>query len=242
MQILLDKADRSSLERKSEIMEMLYSRDDYHALFDIRYDPVNLDTEDENGFKALFNNVNLTGWMGDTKGYVVEEGKIICVPGGNLLTEKEYSDFVLRFEFKLPPGGNNGLAIRTPVSSNAAYDGIEIQILDTPAEMYKNIKPWQAHGSIYGIVPAKRGFLRPVGQWNQEEVIAVGRQVQVKLNGEIIVNADLDKASTPSTMDGKNHPGLKNKIGHIGFLGHGSRVEFRNIRIKEINTGELVGR
>lgn len=190
-------------------------------------------------FVSLFNGRDLTGWVGDTAGYVVEDGKIVCKPGGNLYTEKQYSDFVLRFDFMLTDGANNGLGIRTRPGVNAAYDGMEIQILDNTAEKYKDkIKEYQYHGSIYGVVPAKRGFLKPVGQWNSEEVIAKGNQITVILNGETIVDADIKEASKNGTVDNRPHPGLFNKAGHIGFLGHGSVVEFRNISIKTIDIEE----
>ena len=157
--------------------------------------------------------------------------------GGNLFTEREYGDFVLQFEFKLTPGANNGLGIRTPSRGNPAYAGMELQILDNTAEKYKKLKPYQYHGSIYGVVPAKRGHLKPVGQWNCQEVIANGRQITVKLNGTTIVDANLDQALADGTADGKGaagHPGLKREKGHIGFLGHGSVVEFRNLRLKKL--------
>ncbi len=186
------------------------------------------------GFVSLFNNYDLTGWIGDTKGYVVEDGTIVCKPGGNLYTENEYSDFVFSFEFKLTPGSNNGLGIRTPAKGNAAYQAMELQIIDNTADKYKNIKPWQKHGSIYGVVPAKVGYLKPVGEWNHEVVYANGPNIKVVLNGETIVDANIEEASTPKTIDGRNHPGLKRDKGHIGFLGHGSRVEFRNIKINTL--------
>jgi len=184
-------------------------------------------------FVSLFNGRDLTGWQGDTKGYVVEDGRIICRPGGNLYTEKQYSDFVLRFEFKLTPGANNGLGIRTPQNVDAAYFGMELQILDNSADIYKNLQPYQYHGSIYGVVAAKRGFQKPLGQWNRQEVIAKGNHIKVILNGETIVDADIEQASKDGTADGRSHPGLKHKSGYIGFLGHGSVVEFRNIYIQE---------
>ena len=111
---------------------------------------------------------------------------------------------------------------------------MEIQILDDGNERYKSIEPWQAHGSIYGVVPAKRGFLKPVGEWNHEEIIARGRQITVILNGTTIVDANIDQASRDGTIDRKAHPGLANAKGHIGFLGHGARIEFRNMRIKDL--------
>jgi len=188
------------------------------------------------GFVSLFNGTDLTGWIGDTDGYVVEDGNIKCQPGGNLYTEKEFSDFILRFEFKLTSGANNGLGIRTRPGVNAAYDGMEIQILENTADKWKNLKPYQYHGSIYGVVPAdpaKRGVQKPVGEWNTEEVIAKGNHITVIVNGETIVDADIAEAAKDGTMDKHPHPGLFNKTGNIGFLGHGSVVEFRNIYIKE---------
>jgi 3-keto-disaccharide hydrolase len=191
--------------------------------------------EKSEGFVSLFNGKDLTGWVGATKGYHAEDGKIVCPKrgGGNLFTKKEYSDFVFRFEFKLTPGANNGVGIRAPLKGDAAYVGMEIQILDTG---YKGrLQPYQYHGSIYGVVPAKRGFLKPAGQWNSEEITAKGTRIKVVLNGTTIVDADIKKASTPHTLDKRNHPGLKRKKGHIGFLGHGSHVEFRNIRVKDLS-------
>ena len=190
----------------------------------------------EGGFSALFNGRDLLGWRGDMKGYVVENGVIVALPDGtgNLYAEKKYSDFDLRFEFKLTPGANNGIGIRAPLTGDAAYVGMEIQVLDDSADQYKTLNPYQYHGSIYGVVPSKRGFQKPVGEWNAEEIIARGRRITVILNGTVIVDADLDAASASGTVDHREHPGLKNAAGHIGFLGHGSHVEFRNLRIKEL--------
>ena len=207
---------------------------DYLAVLPV---PADLNQADAEGFVALFNNYDLTGWFGDTRGYVVEDGVMVCKPGGNLYTEKEFSDFIFRFEFKLTPGANNGLGIRAPGTGDAAYAGMELQIIDNTADMYKNLRPYQYHGSVYGIVPAKREYLKPVGEWNAEEVRASGRRITVILNGEIIVDADLDDALAHGAMDGHEHPGAKRDRGHIGFLGHGSRVEFRDMRIKEIKSG-----
>lgn len=188
----------------------------------------------EEGFVALFNGVDLTGWEGDTGGYAAEDGLLVCKPGGNLYTVKDYANFVLRFEFKLMPGANNGLAVRVPMPAHAAYEGMELQILDDTAEKYNELQPYQYHGSIYGVVPAKKGFLRPVGEWNEQEVIAEGRHIVVKLNGEVIVDANIEEASKNGTMDGKEHPGLLRDSGRLGFCGHGDVLYFRNIRVKEL--------
>ncbi len=193
--------------------------------------------EKTEGFVALFNGKDLTGWTGDTKGYVAEGGRIVIYPersSGNLYTTDEFANFIFRFEFRLTPGANNGLGIRTLLEGDAAYVGMEIQILDDTSPKYNGLKPYQFHGSIYGVVPSKQGHLKPVGEWNSEEVIADGRHIIVKLNGTTIVDADIDKASTPATIDGRDHPGLKRDKGHIGFCGHGDYLEFRNIRIKRL--------
>ncbi len=189
----------------------------------------------EEGFTPLFDGKSLDGWQGDVKGYIVEDGVITC-KGRNLFTAKEYSDFVLRLEFKLPPGGNNGVGIRAPLEGDAAYAGMEIQILDDSDPKYAKIKPYQHHGSIYGVVPAKTGHLKPVGEWNEEEITCKGSHITVKLNSTIIVDADIAKFASGEepTADGAKHPGLKRTSGHVGFLGHGDPVAFRNIRIKEL--------
>jgi Domain of Unknown Function (DUF1080) len=199
----------------------------------------------EKGFKSLFNGKDLTGWRygikGDKenkagKGYqVTEDGVLYCTraDGGNLYTEKEYADFTLRFEFKLVENANNGVGIRAPLEGDAAYVGMEIQVLDDNGPEYKGkLRPAQYHGSIYNVVAAKSGHLKPTGEWNSEEITAKGRRVTVKLNGHTIVDADLDEITNPDVL--KKHPGLKREKGHIGFLGHGTRVEFRNIRIREL--------
>jgi len=189
--------------------------------------------EAKDGFVSLFDGRTLKGWQGDVKGYIVENGTIVCNrTGGNLFTAKQYADFLLRFEFKLPPAGNNGVGIRTPLQGIPAYVGMEIQILDDSDPSYKTLQPYQFHGSIYGVVPAKRGSLKSVGQWNQEEIIADGSRIKVTVNGRVIVDADLSKID--KTPDHEKHPGLHNAKGYVGWLGHGDPVAFRNVRIKTL--------
>lgn len=191
----------------------------------------------EPGFIPLFDGT-LSGWKlmgGKGSGYVVENGILVCPAdgGGNLFTEKEYANFVLRFEFRLSPGGNNGIGIRAPLEGRASYQGMEIQILDDEHPRYQGkIKPAQYHGSIYDVVPAEHGFKKPTGEWNVEEITADGRHIKVVLNGHTIVDANLDDVKDPEVL--KKHPGLQRTTGHVGFLGHGTRVEFRNVRIKEL--------
>jgi hypothetical protein len=194
---------------------------------------------DEEGFTKIFDGKTLEGWQGGKDGYEVKDGAIFSKPqgSGNLYTEKEYGDFHFKFEFKLTPGANNGIGIRQPLEGGGdpAYVGIEIQVLDDTSDKYKGkIKEYQHHGSVYGVVASKQGHLKPVGEWNSEEIIAKGKHIQVILNGETIVDADIEKASTPMTVDGREHPGLKRDSGYICFCGHGAEVWFRNLRIKEL--------
>jgi len=194
--------------------------------------------EVEQGFVPLFDGKTLDGWQGAIDGYVAQDGILASnkESGGRLFTKKEYADFILRFEFKLEPGGNNGIAIRSPMEGRASRDGMEIQVLDDTAPKYANLKPYQYHGSVYGMVPAKRGHLKPVGEWNSEEILCEGSHIRVTLNGTVIVDADLAKIDKP--MDGYDHPGRLRKTGFLGFIGHRSHVEFRNVRIKELKPKE----
>ena len=188
------------------------------------------DQEKELGFELLFDGTELSHeiWQSGIEGYPVKDGYFVCEKGGNLETKKAYSDFIFRFEFKLPKdrSGNNGLGIRTTAANlDAAYNGMELQIIN---EDYEGIAPWQQHGSIYGCVPAKTGAQKPRGEWNYEEVIAIGPYIKVIVNGNLIIDADITNVKP---IHDAEHPGLHNKSGFIGFLGHGDPVQFRNVRI-----------
>lgn len=192
--------------------------------------------DSEEGFVPLFDGATLNGWQGGTAGYEVKDGILICKPGGggHLYTDKEYGNFVFRFEFKLTPGANNGIGVRTPMEGDPAFVGMEFQILDNDHPSYKDIKDYQSHGSLYGVIPAKRGHLKPTGEWNSEEITVDGTKVKVVLNGVTIVEGDFAEARDKGTMDGREHPGLARDKGFIAFCGHGAHVEFRNIRVKEL--------
>ncbi len=195
------------------------------------------------GFRPIFDGKSLDGWIGlndDTSSYYVKDGMLICKDTGqvHIFTKKEYANFVLRFQVKMDPGGNNGIGIRARVSPEPHLYGMEIQVLEDayyedgdPIEL----KDYQHHGSIYGVVPAKTGHLKPAGQWNDEEIVCDGRHVKVTLNGVVIVDADLDQVQP---LDGAEHPGLKYTRGHIGLHAHGNygaEVFFRNLRVKELD-------
>ena len=176
---------------------------------------------------SLFNGKDLTGWK---KGnYVVEDGALVC-KGGNLVTEKEYSNYVFEFDFLLPPGGNNGLGVHYPGSGDAAYTGMELQILDNSHERYAKLKDYQYHGSLYTLKAAKRGHLKPVGEWNRQKVTVNGPSVKVVLNGVEILDANLDEIN----KEKPKHNGAKRRSGHLCFCGHGAPVKFKNITILEL--------
>lgn len=193
--------------------------------------------EKRQGYKILFDGTSMNQWKGNTTEYVLEEGTITMRPtqgeGGNLYTKDTYSDFTLRFEFLLGPAGNNGLGLRHDyVEPKKGYSGMELQILDNEHPSYKDLEPGQYHGSVYKIIPAKRGFLKPTGEWNVQEVRAKGDHIQVILNGEMILDGHLKEATAKLKPDSFQKAVL-NESGHIAFLGHGSVVKFKNIRIKK---------
>lgn len=187
---------------------------------------------DAEGFTPLFDGKTFAGWRGDLDSYEIVDGAIRCRAGqgGNLFTEGIWQDCTVRLQFRLPPGGNNGLALRYPGKGNPANAGVEVQVLDDTHAKYAELKPWQYHGSVYGVVPSHRGYLRPVGEWNFEEVTVKGTRYTVVLNGTTIVDADV--ATLSSNLE--QHPGKDSREGHFGFCGHGDAVEFRAIAIKRL--------
>ena len=194
------------------------------------------------GFERVFDGKTLSGWKlihGYNAGYVPKDGVLVCPAdgGGNLFTEKEYSDFVFRFDFKLDHTGNNGIGIRAPLEGDAAYVGMECQVLDDSDPAYAHLEPGQYHSSIYKVAPAKRGSLNPVGEWNTEEIKAVGRHIKITVNGKVTVDADLNHVTDPQVF--ADHPGFRRSRGHIGFLGHGpSEVQFKNIFVQDLTKPE----
>ena len=253
---------KASLEKAVKIYEAAGGADDGYAVDEIKKMLAGLQApaekfvlpEDEAkaGFEILFDGTDLSKWTGNTEGYTPVNGTIFVTANygnaKNLYTKKEYKDFVFRFEFCfVKPGVNNGVGIRTPMGKDAAYWGMcEVQILDHDDPIYKDLREYQVHGSAYGIIPAKRVVHKPLGEWNYEEIKVVGDRVTVTLNGEVILDGNLRKACkghnvapdgsnvNPYTVDHKNHPGMFNERGHVGFLGHGAGIKFRNVRILDL--------
>ncbi|MBP5505518.1 MAG: DUF1080 domain-containing protein [Bacteroidales bacterium] len=207
-------------------------------------EPSKLTPEEEaEGFEMLFDGTSLHKWHGNKVDYNVKDG-VIAVESrsrggswiGDLYTNDEYADFIFRFEFKLTPGANNGVGVRSPGEGDSAYVGYEVQILDHYNDIYKGwLAPYQYHGSLYGIIPAKnRDALKPVGEWNSEEIYMKGSYIRVTVNGQVVTEGDIVEASKNGTIDGNEHPGLKRTSGYIGFLGHGDRLWIRNVRVKRL--------
>ena len=188
----------------------------------------------EDEFTSIFNGKALSGWAGPIGAYQIKDGALTCPKrgGGTIYTKKVYADFVVRFEFNMPPGGNNGLAIRYPGGGATAYVGMcELQVLDNSAKGYAKRDPRQYHGSAYGMAAAHRGYQRPVGEWNYQQVTVQGSKIRVELNGTTILDADLSKITK---FMGRKVKGKDRKEGHFGFAGHGSPVQYRNVRIKTL--------
>jgi Domain of Unknown Function (DUF1080) len=188
------------------------------------------------GFKDVFNGTDFTGWGGPIDQYEVKDGAIVCRPekGGTIYTKEEFGDFVARVEYKLPPAGNNGLAIRYPGKGDTAYEGMcEIQVLDDTSPQYAKLDPRQYNGSAYGMTASHRGYMRPVGEWNYEEVTIIGPTIKVELNGTLILDTDLSKVT--EYMANRPHPGKDRTSGHFGFAGHNDPVAFRAIQIKSLD-------
>ena len=196
-------------------------------------------TTPEAGFEPLFNGHDLSGWTGDTSDYSVENGSLLYGgPGkGNLYTTKEYANFHLRFDYKLTASADNGVGIRTPQTGDPGFVGMEIQLLDESAERFREVAPWQSNGSLCGIVVAKQGFQKPVGEWNNQDIIARGTHFTVILNGQVVVDAEIFDGSTP-TLDDKSHPGMGRTSGYIALMGDTPRVEFRNIRLRDLGSSQ----
>lgn len=200
-----------------------------------------LAAQDAEGYKELINGSDLSNWQGAVDSYEVKDGQILCKPGkgGDLLSKEEYENFKLRVEFKLPPAGNNGIAIRTPLDGKSAADGLEIQVLDSDgynakqaAAGKKGLEPTQYHGSLYHCAAAKHGYLRPAGEWNFQEIEVQGQKIKVTLNGTTILDADID---TFDRSQMKTVPkGLDRRSGHIGFAGHSDPVAYRSFKVKRL--------
>ena len=260
---------KKTLTQASGIIAAGGSADDGYAVDEIKNllakeepSPVFELPEDEKaaGYEVLFDGTNMDKWTGNKEGYTPVNGTIYVSANygdeGNLYTVKEYQDFVFRFEFCfVRPGVNNGVGIRTPMNVDAAYYGMcESQILDHDDPIYAGLHEYQVHGSVYGVIPAKRIKHKPLGEWSTEEIRVQGDHITVTVNGEVIVDGNVREAcqgnnvapdgsdKNPYTVDHRNHPGMFNEKGHIGFCGHGAGIKFRNVRVLDLTAQQPVGK
>lgn len=189
-----------------------------------------------NGYEPVFDGKTWSGWSGPTDGWEIVDGALRCRKGsgGTIFTQREYADFSARFEFLLPPGGNNGVAIRYPGSGDAAYSGMcECQVIDSEDPRYAKLDARQFHGSAYGMVAAQRGYLRAPGEWNSEEITVEGSTIRVELNGTLILDADL-AAVKEALYPLEKFAGRLRASGHFGFAGHDDPVAFRAVKIRRL--------
>lgn len=190
------------------------------------------------GYQPIFNGKNMDGWAGPVDAVAVKDGAMVWLEkkGGTIYWNHDLKDFQARVTFKLPPGGNNGLAIRYPGTGNTAYEGMtESQILDDNYEKVKGkIDMRQAHGSAYGLVAAARGYQQPIGEWNFEEVTVQGSRIKVELNGTVILDTDLSTVDMANVMAHSAHPGKDRKNGFFGFAGHNDPVQFKDVLIRQL--------
>lgn len=238
-----------SLEKDGEGLELRQI-----AIKELPSTPVFTLSEEEKkaGFEVLFDGRSLENWQGNTTGYVPMEGTIYVTANyggeGNLYTKKKYRDFIYRFEFCFVKNGvNNGIGLRTNIGTDAAYDGMEIQVLDHDDPIYANLAPYQQHGGVYGVIVPKHVTFGELGTWNTEEIRLIGDEIRVTVNGEVVTEGNIREAcqghnvapdggeTNPYMVDHKNHPGLFNTEGYISFCGHGAGIKFRNIRILDLS-------
>jgi len=175
----------------------------------------------------------MVGWqeIGGEGDWKLENG-VLCTEGGSgwLSTVREYDDFVLSLEFRIPPGGNSGVFLRTPHDGNPAYQGLEIQILDDRAEKWSELRPEQYTGSIYDVQAPSERAAGKAGQWQRMTIGCRGSRVKVAVNDQTVIDTDMN--FYPYKVD--THPGLARRRGYIGLQNHGSKVEFRNIRLQPL--------
>ncbi len=189
----------------------------------------------ETDWSDLFNGTDLTGWRqigGAEQTWGVEDGILYTdgEGGGWLATTREFADFEVEFEFNVPPGGNSGVFVRAPLGGNPAFEGLEIQVLDDYAREYAELKPWQYCGSVYALAAPSERVTKPAGEWQQMCIRYEGRDIEVRLNGTTIVKDSLDNYQDKAP----DHPGVKRLSGYLGLQNHGSRLDFRNLRIREL--------
>ncbi len=191
----------------------------------------------QSGWVSLLPNSSLTGWQVDGQPKFHFEDNRLVFEGesrGRLLTQRTYRDFILRMEFRNGPGANNGIALRAPFGWQASRYGMEVQILDDFTANRAEVGNHSLCGAIYGVVPVRFSAVRPPNQWNTMEITCRGRHIKVVLNGSVVVDTNLNTIHDIGLI--RERPGFLREEGHIGFVAHSGRVEFRKMEIRELPT------
>lgn len=189
----------------------------------------------EEKWQDLLADNDLSQWKaidGDINSWSLEDGVLACTGDGAgwLSTNKEYGDFELKMEFRVPAGGNSGVFLRAPHEGNPAFAGMEIQVLDDTAPEYANLQPYQYTASLYDVLAAKPRASKAPGEWQTMDIQCHDRHLKITLNGQVVIDTQLDDHY--DRLD--THPGLKRAAGHLGFQNHGSRIEYRNVKLREL--------
>jgi hypothetical protein len=203
---------------------------------------------DSHGFVSLFNGRDLSGWLtGPNNAWVVEDGLLTLKREFDgkehnldyLWTKETYGDFILELEFKIPERANSGVFLRTANLKDPVYTGIEVQVANSYGQ--RNTNRGGTAGAIYDLLAPTKNTIRKPGEWNHFQITCRQNKIAVALNGEQIIDMDLDQWTDPH----KNPDGSKNKFatplkdfarrGHVGLQDHGRPVWYRNIRIKSLD-------
>ena len=196
--------------------------------------------EKKEGFELLFNGKDLTGWRNNNGKPIkteVEDGAIQTYKSGGYIVmhEREFGDFVLRCDVKLSkPKTNSGIFIRVSDPKSPVQNGFEIQVHGGKGT------GMHSFGAIYDLAAPTKNMNKPIGEWNQVEVICKGALISVKVNGEKVSEVNLDDFNEPKKRpDGSKHKfGDVKKLprkGYLGFQDHGSQVWYKNVRVKALD-------
>jgi beta-glucosidase len=227
--------NREGVLTKEVMPDFLHPNELGYALWAHAVEPTIARLMGEEGWSDLFNGKDLTGWSqvgGEKLTWGVDNGMLFTDGGGGgwLGTTREFANFELELEFKVPAGGNSGVFVRSTLEGNPAYQGLEIQVLDDDTKVFGDLKPWQFTGSVYSLVAPSRRASKAAGEWQTMYIRYEGVNIQVKLNGEEIVNSDISAFKDRA----KDHPGVLRTAGFIGLQDHGSRLDYRNIKLREL--------
>jgi hypothetical protein len=198
------------------------------------------DAEKAEGWQLLFNGSDVSGWKcnngkppADT---VLEDGTLVPYKSGGyvLIYDKQFADFILKCEVKMPEHCNSGVFFRIGDPKDPVQTGFEVQVLNNDGVSRNS---W---GSIYDLVAPSKNNLKPTGQWNSIVITCRGPHITVETNGEEVSKINCDEWTEPGTrLDGSKHKFRKAikdfpRQGYLGFQDHGAKVWYKNVKILEL--------